>query len=379
MTPACGWYGISTWIGGSCLHQLIDRLAPLVSLDQGWSAWALISAPGLGISITQTLCFSFFWTVQVIAVSFGINAIKKIEKGCAPLLVASSLALLSWSLVSTGGSLGPLFSNPAPFIEGGIKEGLLLPALCSAITSIVAFWGTLALNISDFSRYALNQKSQAVGQAIALPLSMLAFAWLSLVTSSCTVLTFGGLITDPVTIVGKMEGPTSILALLALMVATLSTNVAANVVGPANAVANLNPLRISFNQGSFATATIGALIQPWRLVGSEAFFNFLLSYSCLLGPILGVFLTDYWIIRKCELDVSSLYQSGPKSKYWYSNGWNIYAIIAVLAGLAPTLPGCLASLGFGSVSGLLQFLFKISFFVGATVSSSLYCALMTHQ
>ena len=338
------------------------------------------AAGSIGISVTQALCFCLFWASQVLAVSFGIDYIKAIEKGCAPLLVGLSLALLFWSLNATGGDFGPLLSAPSQFIEGGIKEGKFLPAFCSAVTSIVAFWGTLALNISDFSRYSVSQKSQAAGQAIALPFSMVSFAWLTLTVSSCTVLIFGKLITDPVAIVSKMEAPASILGLLGLLVATLTTNVAANVVGPANAIANLSPRNISFNLGALSTATAGALIQPWRLVGSDAFFNFLLSYSCLLGPIIGVFLTDYWLIRKCELDVNSLYKQGPAGSYYYSSGVNIRAIVAIFAGLVPTLPGCLGSfgvfLGDSAVSGLFRFFFQVSFFVGALVSSAVYFALM---
>lgn len=169
-----------------------------------------------------------------------------------------------------------------------------------ALTANVGFWATLSLNIPDFTRYAYSQKAQLAGQAIGLPVTMFLFSFLALVVTSATAVIFGAPIADPVAVLSKIggAGPT-LMGLFGLAVATLSTNIAANVVAPANAFVNLNPQKLSFRTGGLIAATIGAAVCPWNLIGSTGgyIFVWLVGYSALLGPVVGIMLVDYFIVR----------------------------------------------------------------------------------
>uniref|UniRef100_A0A7R9V9M8 Nitrate reductase n=2 Tax=Chlamydomonas euryale TaxID=1486919 RepID=A0A7R9V9M8_9CHLO len=308
-----------------------------------------------------------------------MEAIRALEKYSAPLLIALSAALLAWALSAAGG-VGPMLSAPSQFAEGMPKEGKLLSVLIPAVTANVGFWGTLSLNIPDFTRFARSQRDQVVGQALGLPVFMALFTLLGLAVTSATVVIYGAPVIDPVQLVGKMEGTAAVCtALLGLMWATLTTNIAANVVAPANAFVNVAPRRLSFNTGALVTACIGLAIQPWKLISSSSGFinTWLVGYSALLGPVIGVVMADYWLVRRRQLDVDALYTSGPTSAYWYTGGWNPAAIAAVVLGTAPSLPGLLANAGvLQGVPPLLLSVYDAAWFVGVGVSTLVYCVLM---
>jgi NCS1 family nucleobase:cation symporter-1 len=239
---------------------------------------------------------------------------------------------------------------------------------------MVGFWATLSLNIPDFTRYARSQRDQLLGQAIGLPLFMTLFSFVGVAVTSATVVIFGEAIPDPTVLLGRLGGGLGVvLALLALTVATLSTNLAANVVSPANALVNLAPRRVSFRFGALATAALGIVIFPWKLIESSQgyIFTWLVGYSALLGPIGGILLVDYWVIRRTELDAAALYQRG--GVYEYRGGVNPRAMLALAVGVAPNVPGFLAAAGL--VSGVAPWLTQIytyAWFVGFLLAGSVY-------
>jgi len=368
---ACGWFGIQTWVGGSCIYQILALLDKTVA-----SAPAL---PGLGISLPQLACFAFFWATQVWVVLRGMESIRVLERYSAPVLIFLSLLLLGWA-VQTAGGFGPMLSAPSLFSPGMPKAGQFWGVFWPAVTAQVSFWATLSLNIPDFTRYAHSQRAQALGQAIGLPLTMVLFTFLGVAVTSASAVIYGAPITDPVQLLGKMEGTLPIcLSLFGLTAATLTTNVAANIVAPANAFINISPKNITFQAGALLTASLGAIIQPWKLVSSTSSFisTWLCGYSVFLGPVIGIILSDYYIVRKRELDLDSLYQKGERSAYWYKGGWNPAALAALAAGVLPCLPGLLQQTG--SLSGLSSFwgaLYSCAWFVGVLVSSLVYVMLM---
>lgn len=368
---ACGWFGIQTWVGGSAIHQMASALA----------GGPLPSAPltGLGISAPELACFVLFWLVQVAILVRGMESIRVVEKYSAPVLVGLSLALLAWALTSAGG-WGPMLAAPSQFGPGMAQEGRFWAVFWPAVTANVGYWATLSLNIPDFTRFAKSQRDQVLGQALGLPLFMALFTFLGLAVTSATVVMYGAPVTDPVQLLGRMGSPfATCLALFGLVLATLTTNIAANVVAPANALVNLSPARISFLAGALVTATIGLITQPWRLVGSTQGFVmvWLIGYSALLGPVVGIVLADYYVLRQQRLDIDDLYSSRRDGQYWYQGGWNPAALLAVAAGALPCLPGlmvALQALPASAVPPLLLALYDLAWFFGTAAAAAVYLA-----
>ncbi len=293
-------------------------------------------------------------------------------------MILLGIAFVIWAYYAANG-FGPLFNQPSAFDAGQKKAGQFWSFFFPALTANVGFWATLSLNIPDFSRYAKSQRDQIAGQSIGLPFTMLLFSFIGIIVTSATTVIYGETIWDPVVVLSRFSNPVVlIVALIALCIATLATNIAANVVSPANDFAHLWPSRISFKTGGWITGVIGILIQPWKLVADPTgyFFTWLIAYSALLGSVAGILITDYYLIRKTRLKLKSLYK--PYSRYWYRHGINRGAIIALLAGIAPCAPGfyevCFKSAASDSV---WTSLYHYAWFVSFAVSSVVYYGWMT--
>ncbi|NJO24774.1 MAG: hypothetical protein HC867_01775, partial [Bacteroidia bacterium] len=249
-----------------------------------------------------------------------------------------------------------------------------------ALTGMVGFWATLSLNIPDFTRYAKSQKAQIKGQAIGLPPSMTLFAFIGVVVTSATAIVYGSTIWDPVVLAGRFENKMMVsFAMLAVAISTLATNIAANIVSPANDFSNLAPDKINFRTGGYITGVIGVLIFPWKLIADPNgyIFTWLIAYSSLLGPIGGIMIADYYFIRKQNLNVKDLYDH--KGEYRFTNGFNRYAIIALLLGILPNVPGFLLQIKLISSTAFpawISQLYNYAWFVGFLVSGIVYMLLM---
>ncbi len=363
---ACGWFGIQTWIGGWAIFKIIAIYFP-----------ALETAPKLpiGISVPEFLCFMAFWGLNIFVIYRGIDSIRVLLNIKAPLLIALGLALLAWAYVKAGG-FGAMLEAPSAFEAGQPKEGQFFTFFFPALTGMIGFWATLSLNIPDFTRYAYSQRDQIMGQAVGLPTTMGLFSFIGVAVTSATVVIYGKKIWDPVVLITKFTSPVVLLiALIALGIATLATNIAANVVSPANDFANVWPSKIDFKKGGLITGIIGILIQPWRLVSDPSgyIFTWLVGYSALLGSIGGVLICDYYIVRKRKLDLVQLYE--PRGIYWYSGGWNPKALIALAAGIIPNLPGFLGTIKLVEVGAFWMKLYNYAWFVGFGLAFGVYAAL----
>jgi len=362
---ACGWFGIQTWIGGEALYTLVGALAPSWSLPDVLPAW-------FGINTGQLLAFVAFWAINVAIIVRGMESIRVLERWAAPILLVMGLALLGWAWWRVG-DLGALLADPA--IEAGEARPSHWSALAIGLTSAVAFWGTLALNIPDFSRFARSQRDQAVGQAIGLPPTMVFFVFIGAVVTNASFLVFGARITSLPVLIGRIGGaPLLILSMFGLAIATLSTNLAANIVSPANDLSNLAPRRISFRKGAIIAATVGALIMPWRLwIDAQAYITtWLLGYGSALGAIGGIMIADYFVIRRCRLDVDDLYRRG--GAYEYRRGFNPVALVALALGIAPNLPGFLGVLGVVDPGSLFAHIYQWGWFVALLTAGVTYTA-----
>ena len=362
---ACGWFGIQTWFGGFAIYQLLNVLTG--------GALAGADLPILGINAGEFVCFLAFWGLQLAVVYNGVESIKLLEQYAAPFLIAMGLALLAWAYVKADG-FGPMLSAPSAFADGGAKEGQFWSVFFPSLTAMVGFWATLSLNIPDFTRYAKSQRDQVLGQAIGLPATMTLFAFIGVAVTSATVAIFGEAIADPTVLLGKMGGGFAVVvSLFALSVATLSTNIAANVVSPANVFINLSPSKINFRMGGMITAGLGLAIFPWKLIESTGayIFTWLIGYSALLGPIGGILIVDYFLVRKMTFDLDGLYRKdGP---YWYSGGFNPVAIVAFVVAVLPNLPGFLAAAGaVESVPAIFSAIYTYAWFVGFLLAGVIY-------
>ncbi len=364
---ACGWFGIQAWIGGWAIYKILGIYFP---------SWE-ISPPLLGgISAPQWGCFLFFWSINMLVIYRGIESIRILLDIKAPLLILLGLALLAWAHRAAGG-FGPMLSQPSQFVAGGPKEGAFWAVFFPSLTGMVGFWATLSLNIPDFTRFAKSQRDQMWGQTLGLPTTMALYSFIGVAVTSATVVVYGAPIWDPVVLITKFQNPIVLtVALFSLCLATLATNLAANVVSPANDFAHLWPQRISFRTGGLITGLIGILIQPWKLVADPSgyIFTWLVGYSALLGSIGGILICDYYLLRKTELDLPGLYRrQGP---YWFIGGFNPSAALALAAGIAVCIPGFLDVIGARPCSGLLRALYHYAWFVSFAVSFTAYYVLM---
>lgn len=348
---ACGWFGIQTWIGGKSIYAIVV----VAGVDGG------APLPVLGINAVQLLCFAAFWGLNVYFIARGMDSIRWLESAAAPLLLLGGTALLVWAWTVHG--TGELLDKPG--LQGEAWWSTFWPFL----TGMVNFWATLALNIPDFSRYVRSQRDQILGQSLGLPATMTYFSFIGAAVSSATGTW------DPSTLIASFSSPVVVvLGLLGLAIATLSTNIAANVVSPANDFANLAPGKIGYRLGGYITATIGFLILPWKLENNYV-FGWLNGYGALLGPIGGILVVDYWLVRRRVLVVDDLYRRG--GAYEYDSGWNRWAVIALVAGALPNLPGFLHAVALvDAVPAVFDQLYAYTWFIGFGVAALVYAIAM---
>ncbi|HLL73077.1 MAG TPA: NCS1 family nucleobase:cation symporter-1 [Pyrinomonadaceae bacterium] len=367
---ACGWFGIQTWIGGTALDALFGAM---------WSGWnSLLGGGGVfGIAWHTWIGFFIFWFIQVFIILKGVEGIKYLETWSAPLLLAGGAILLAWAAWRAGG-LGRVLSESSALQEQQNAFWTIFPA---SLTASVGYWATLSLNIPDFTRYARSQKSQMMGQALGLPLTMTAFAFIGVAVTSATLLIYGVAIPNPVDLMQRFDSIIVILfATAVIFAAQLTTNMAANVVSPSNDFSNLNPKLISYVTGGLITALIGVLMMPWKLMSSMGayVFTWLVGYSGLMGAIAGILICDYWVLRRQRLDLHDLFQM--EGRYTYTNGFNLRALAVLVAAIAPVVPGFLhaATTPGGQIAepGFFDTLYTYAWFVTFAIGFVLYYLLM---
>ncbi len=354
---ACGWFGIQCWIGGQALFAMLKVLAPAAPADALW------------------FCFAAFWLINMAVVWQGIDTIKSLQVISAPFMLIVGLALLFW-MVDRAGGFGVVLQSASAFHPVGSTANTTAPdfwkIFVPSLTGIVGFWATVALNIPDFTRYARSQRSQMLGQAIGLPAAMTLYSFIGIAVTAATVIVTPGhkAIWSPIDLIASFHQPAiALIGLVALLLATLNTNVAANVVSPSNDFSNLSPSRISFRMGGLITGVLGIACMPWKLAANpDRYINgWLIGYSGLLGPIAGIMIADYFIIRKRSLDLESLYIRG--GTYEYLDGFNPRALAALAAGVITALIGLFVP--------RLHWLYEYAWFVGFAVAAIVYLALMS--
>lgn len=345
---ACGWFGIQSWLGGEAIAAMVGVLLPQ-TIRMPWVLWT---------------CFLGFWLLNMAIVWRGVESILFLQSLSAPFLLLMSFILLFWMLHKSGG-FGPMLSAPSRFRSTGSFLRFFIPSL----TAMVGYWATLSLNIPDFTRYAKNQNAQMIGQAFGLPVAMTLYSFIGVAVTSASTVVFGEPIWNPIEVISRIHQPfAAFLGLIGLLVATLNVNIAANVVSPSNDFSNLAPRLISFRTGGMITGFLGLAMMPWKLMetfGSYV-FGWLVGYSGLLGPVAGIMVADYFLVRGTKLDSYSLYRRG--GTYEYKRGLNPAALIALVTGVVVAL--------IGRFIPSVAFLYDYAWFVGFFLSGALYYLMM---
>jgi NCS1 family nucleobase:cation symporter-1 len=376
---ACGWFGIQTWIGGAAIFAIAALYHP---------AWADPALPEkFGITLPQFTCFMAFWALNMAVIFAGIESIRILLDIKAPLLIVLGLLLLGWAGVRVhqlGHPLWQTLNQPSQFVPGGAQAGMFWKVFFPSVTAAVGFWATLSLNIPDFTRYAKSQRDQVLGQALGLPTTMALYSFIAVAVTSATVVIFGKTIDDPVALLTTFHSKnTVVIAMGSVVLATLATNIAANVVSPANDFSNLAPRFIGFRLGGLLTGLVGIAIMPWKLLSDphHYIFTWLIGSSSLLGAVGGVLICDYWIVRRARLNVKDLFQ--PRGTYTYDRGINWCGILAVALALMPCVPGFVDRVTDASVlredtvtGTVFRDLFDYSWFVTFGVAFVTYFILM---
>src|SRR6266404_536050 len=344
-------FGIQTWIGGEAINVLLATV---------WPAWK-------SVPHGAAICFMAFWLINLAVILKGIEYIRFLQGISAPVLLAVGVLLLVWAYRAAGG-FGPMISATSRF--GSFSD--FLKFLIPALNGTVGFWATVSLNIPDFTRFARSQRQQIIGQALALPATMTLYSLIGILVTSATVVIYGTAIWDPVQLLSRFHSPVAVvISLLAILLATLNVNIGANVVSPANDFSNLWPRKISFRMGGVITCFMGIALMPWKLLSDYRTFIFgwLGGYAAFLGPVAGIMICDYFVIRRRVLVVDDLYLRG--GAYEYTHGFNWNAIIALATGAGTALVGL--------VVPSVRVLYDYSWFVGFTVSFGTYYILMKFQ
>src|SRR6266516_429275 len=372
---ACGWFGIQTWIGGTAIDALFSVMS---------TSWAHLMGDAMimGVAVHTWIAFFLFWGIQVFIILKGVEGIKHLETWSAPLLLAGGLSLLVCASWRAGG-LGHVLTESSRLQKEHNNFWSIFPA---SLTAAVGYWATLSLNIPDFTRYAKSQKSQMIGQALGLPLTMTAFAFIGVAVTSATLLIYGQAIPDPVELMKQFDSVTVILfATVVIFAAQLTTNMAANVVSPSNDFSNLNPKLISYVTGGLITALIGIVMMPWKILASVGayVFTWLVGYSALMGAIAGILICDYWLLRRQRLSLAGLFD--PQGRYSYSGGFNWRAIVALVIAIAPVVPGFLHAATIPGFNGKFEnpsffdTLYTYAWFVTFALGFGIYYLLMNRH
>lgn len=347
---ACGWFGVQTLFGGIAIHLMMSAL---------FDGWAALGGTG------EVLGFFIFWVLNIAVVIRGSESIKLLETLAAPLLLIVALGLIVWAMPKV--TLSEVLAVPANRPDGAA----FAPYFMAALTAMVGFWATLSLNIPDFSRYARSQRSQVIGQIIGLPLTMFLFSGLGVVLTAASVSLVGETVSDPINLIGHIDSPFwVVLSMLMIILATISTNTAANIVSPTNSFQNIAPRFINENRGVLITGLIGILLMSWELlkklgwiesdVSVESLYsNWLIGYSSLLGPIAGIMIVDYFLIKKQSYDLLALYQDNAGYP-----AWNVAGMVAFLVPVALTV--------MSFKIGLLSWFYNYGWFTGSILGGLIY-------
>ena len=356
---AVAWYGIQTYLASSAFIIIILKFWPEMSAYADVHQYSF-----LGLSYLGWVGFMLLWVLQAVVFWSGMNSIRKFIDWAGPAVYVVMFAMAVWLVYEAGW-------NNINMNLGGIKyDGWeVLPVMIGAIALVVSYFSGPVLNFGDFSRYAKSFEAVKFGNFLGLPVNFLAFSVLTVLCIAATLPIYGKLITDPVEMVGQLNNTfVVVLGCLTLMIATVGINIVANFVSPAFDFSNVSPNKISWRAGGMIAAVGSIFITPWNLFNNPQVIHYTIDVlGALIGPLFGILIADYYIVKKQKIVVDDLYSVNPQGEYWYHNGYNPKAIAALVpAAIIPILCVLIPQL-----HALANFSWFIGMFAGLIIYSLL--------
>ena len=351
---AIAWFGIQTYLASSVLNTLLVAMFPALRKLEAQTV--------LGLSLLGWLTFLVLWLVQVLIVSYGMHVIRRYMAVAAPTTLITMFGLAVWMFARADWSISPSTAEP---LTGA---AMWLQVLQGAALWVVIY-GTFVLNFCDFTRSAKSRRSIVGGNLVGIPVNMLFFATIVVVLSGAQFKLNGRVITSPADIVQTIPNTFLLAAAsVALVLLTIAVNLLANFVAPIYVLVNLFPRRLNFRRAGLVSAVIGIVILPWNLYDNPVVVNYFLGgLGALLGPLFGVIMADYWLLRRTRVNVPDLYTEQAQGEYHYRRGYNPKAVWAFVPSAAIAVVLALVP-AFGAASGF-------SWFIGAALGAVIYAAI----
>lgn len=352
------WYGVQTYFASKAVQVLVITLFPSTS--------ALTTNDVMGLSTLGWASFLFMWFFQLLIFLAGMEAIRKFIDFCGPIVYLVMFVLAGWMIWKTG------FSSFSMQLSDKQYTGLeSFGLMANAAMLIVAYFAALLLNFGDFSRFAKSEAEMKRGNFWGLPVNFIVFAIITVIVTGGSIKVFGEAIMDPVLIVEKIDNPiATIVGSITFIIATMGINIVANFVSPAYDIANLAPQKINFRMGGLITSILSVLVCPWLFVSSpHAITVFVSIFGAVLGPMFGIMIADYYLVKRQTLVLEDLYTMSPKGSLHYDGGWNRKALLALV--LSGTL-----SIGL-ALAGAFGLMFNVGdwgWLIGATAGAAIYVA-----
>ena len=354
---AVAWYGIQTWLASAAVVILALAIFPQLE--------GLTESSFLGLDYLGWICFLLLWSAQLLVLRRGMETVRRFVDFAGPAVYVVMFALAVWILIEAQGQFSLNLSSQE------LSTGGAILAFFTAASLVVAYFSTLLLNFSDFARFAPSERTVKWGNFWGLPVNFTLFSLVVVIVTGGSISVYGEAITDPVDLVARIPNTFAlILGAVTFAIATVGINIVANFVSPAYDFSNVAPKYINFQRGGLITAILSLLVMPWNLYSSPVVINYFLgSLGALLGPLFGIIIADYFLVKRQRVEVEDLYKWGEESRYWYQGGinrkaiWTLVptAVVAVIIALVPT---------FGAIS-------PFSWFIGAGLAGALYWILMT--
>src|SRR5579872_1945569 len=348
------WYGVQTYFASKAVQALVLTFYPAA---EAWTHSGFAGLTALGWA-----SFLFMWIFQLLIFLNGMETIRRFIDFCGPVVYVVMLALAIWIVTQTGvSSLSLQLAPPA--------EGSGLAHMANAAMLIVAYFAALLLNFGDFSRFARDERTMKVGNFLGLPVNFIVFA----IVTAGTVKVFGQAIMDPVGIVERIGNPIVIaFGSITFIVATMGINIVANFVSPAYDISNLYPEKIDFRLGGLITSILSVMVCPWIFVSSpQAITIFVSIFGAALGPMFGIMVSDYYLVKRQQVVLNDLYTMSPKGSLHFEGGWNARALLA-LAGSAAVSIGLSLAGAYGAIASVGDW----GWLIGAALGALFYIALM---
>ncbi|WP_327114905.1 NCS1 family nucleobase:cation symporter-1 [Nocardia sp. NBC_01730] len=361
---AVAWYGIQTFLASAALDVVLVKLFPSLA------PYAVADDYGfLGLSLLGWGSYLTLWVVQACVFWRGMESIRRFIDFCGPAVYVVMFLLCGYLMAKAG--WGAIDLNLGAVKYTGWDS---VPVMLGAIALVVSYFSGPMLNFGDFSRYGKSFAAVRRGNLLGLPLNFLLFSLLVVITASLTVPIYGELITDPVATVARIDSTFAIvLGALTFTVATIGINIVANFISPAFDFSHVSPQRISWRAGGMIAAVGSVLITPWNLYNNPEVIHYTLEVlGAFIGPLFGVLIADYYLVRKQRVVVADLFTLSPTGSYWYRKGYNPAAVIATAIGALVAVIPVLAK----DVTGMYTAA-QYSWFIGCGVGFVAYYALAT--